>query len=170
MKINCPKCHRRIRIRKSKRHNKCRCGYSFLHKQSFGKGYEIYLVDTNVFIYALNKDRFRGRHCEKILTGSFPIATTGHVMDEIRRRHDYSLKIFNIKNISPEVDELRYNSLKTLSKADKSLIQCAIDYPEIVGIITNDIDIKSVVPNRLIQSESFFIGRPNEFLKKIGVL
>lgn len=131
----------------------------------------MYLLDANVFIYVLNNDPHRGKHCEKVMR--FNVATTQQVLDEIKQKHDFTPKIYKVGTISPEVEELKYDSDKMagkqLSKADKSLIQCAIDHPEICGIITNDFDIKSVSPEHLIKSETkFFIGRPNEFLKKMG--
>ena len=167
MKINCPECKRRVRIRRNNRFNTCKCGYQFPYRTSFSNIKEKYLLDANVFIYAINNDQYRGKHCHEVLTGAHPVATTGQVMDEVKQYHNYSVKVYNVKKISPEVDALRYNSVKELSLADKSLIQCAIDHPEVVGIITNDKDIISVVPNHLIKSEkTFFIGRANEFLKK----
>jgi rRNA-processing protein FCF1 len=167
MKVNCPECKRRIRIRKNKRINTCKCGYEFPHNHFFGNGRNVFLVDANVFIYAINNDRFRGKHCIKVLNSSHSLATTKSVIKEVKQWNKYRVKIYHVKEISKEVDELHYNSLKQLSKADKTLIQCAIDNPEISGIITNDPDIKNVVPSRLIRSEKkFFIGRPNEFLKK----
>lgn len=167
MKVNCPECHRRIRIRKKNRINTCKCGYEFSHTRCFGNGRDVYLLDANVFIYAINNDRFRGKHCRSVFNSSHSVATTNHVIKEVKQKNDYRVKIYSVKEISKEVNELRYNSIKKLSKADKSLIQCAIDNPEISGIITNDPDIKNVVPSRLIRSEKkFFIGRPNEFLKR----
>jgi len=101
------------------------------------------------------------------LGGSFYIATTINVIKEVKQYNPYRVKIYKVNEISKEVDELRYNSLKQLSLADKSLIQCAIDNPEICGIITNDFDFKSVCPERLIISDKeFFIGRPKDFLQK----
>lgn len=80
------------------------------------------------------------------------------------------MKVYDVENISPEVAELRYGDESyELSIADRSLIQCAIDNPEIGGIITYDTDIKNVVPSRLIRSEKpFFIGTADAFLKKRG--
>ena len=166
MKVNCPECRRRIKIRKNTRHNICTCG----HILQYSKHFEInpvYLLDANVFIYAINNDKYRGKHCQEILTTKANIATTENVINEVRQKNPYDVRIIKVKEISNEVNELKYNSLKELSLADKSLIQCAIDDPCIAGIITNDYDIKSVVPDRLIKNEkAFFIGRPNEFLKK----
>ena len=80
-------------------------------------------------------------------------------------------QIYNVKTISPEVAELHYDTQEDLSLADKSLIQCAIDHPEIAGIITYDKDISNVVPARLIKSEKkFFVGNAEQFLKKMNRL
>ena len=100
--------------------------------------------------------------------------TTDAVMNELslrQRDHMHFTKIYSVKGISPEVAELHYDTQEDLSLADKSLIQCAIDHPEIAGIITYDKDISNVVPARLIKSEKkFFIGNAEQFLKKINRL
>lgn len=167
MQANCPECKRRIKIRKQRRDNTCKCGYVFRHSKFFGDQVKVYLADANVFLYAINKNRHHGSYCKEILSGQYVIATTVQVLKEIRQYNPYRVKLYEIKEITEEVDELRYNSIKELSVADKSLIQCAIDHPEICGIITNDYDLKSVCPERLIITEkAFFIGRPKEFLKK----
>ena len=171
MKVNCPECKRRVRIRKNVRLNRCKCGYLFQHDHWFERENDVYLVDANVFIYALNNDEYRGKHCNAVLTGPYQIATTKRVIREVKQYNHYRVRYYEVKEICEDVDELCYNSLKELSDADKSLIQCAINNPEISGIITNDIDVKSVCPERLIMSQrKFFIGRPNEFLKWKGDL
>jgi len=167
MKTTCPKCKRRIRI-KNKRVIDCSCGHQFSHKKFYGD-VNTYLVDANIFIYALNKDRKNGDACKNVLSMFCgELSTTTHVIDELLRPCEYTMKVFPVTELSPEVKELRYgDEHKTLSLADKSLIQCAIDNPYVGGIITYDIDIKSVVPSRLIRSEKpFFIGTADEFLKK----
>ena len=166
MKANCPECKRRVRIRKNTRDNTCKCGHEFLYSRHF-EIVPIYLIDANVFIYAINKDKYHGKCCHELLTISTNLATTKQVISEVKQYNPYRIRYIIVKKISEEVHELRYNSIKELSVADKSLIQCAIDNPHVAGIITNDYDIKSVVPERLIRNEkAFFIGRPNEFLKK----
>jgi len=143
----------------------------FSHNITFGRGRSVYLVDANIFIYALNNDERYGKHCQIALSES--VATTEQVLAEVKQENIYNIRVYKVKKISPEVNALRYENdkMKTLSEADKSLIQCAIDNPEICGIITNDFDIKSVVPDHLIKSEvKFFVGRPHEFLKKMGRL
>jgi hypothetical protein len=171
VKKTCPKCQRRIRI-KNKREVKCKCGYEFSHNKCFGTGKEVYLVDANIFLYALNRDRYYGRYCaETLMHGGPMVATTVQVMDEIRQPNDIIVKLFDVKTISPEVDELHYDTAEDLSKADKSLIQCAIDHPEVIGIISYDTDIRNVVPTQLIKSEKkFFVGNAEEFLKKTNRL
>jgi len=169
MKVTCPKCKRRIRIR-NQRVIDCDCGHQFSHRKFYGD-VNTYLVDTNIFIYALNEDRWNGEACKNVLNMFIgELSTTIHVIDELLRPCKYIVKVLDVKNLSPEVMELRYGEeKKTLSLADKSLIQCAIDNPYVGGIITYDIDIKSVVPSRLIRSEKpFFIGTADEFLKKRG--
>jgi hypothetical protein len=91
-------------------------------------------------------------------------------MDEIRQYCEHTVKVYNVDKISPEVAEMRYGDERyELSIADRSLIQCSIDHPEIGGIITYDTDIKSVVPSRLIKTDKpFFIGTADAFLKKRG--
>jgi predicted nucleic acid-binding protein len=172
MQKTCPKCKRRIRIRKNKREVKCICGHEFSHNKCFGPGNEMYLIDANIFLYALNGDKYCGRYCnETIMHGGPSVATTKQVMQEIRQQNKFPVKVFDVKKISPEVDELHYDTAEDLSLADKSLIQCAIDHPEIIGIISYDADIKNVVPTQLIKSEKkFFVGNAQEFLKKTNQL
>lgn len=171
MRKTCPKCKRRIRI-KNKREVKCKCGYEFSHNKCFGLGNETYLVDANIFLYALNRDRFYGRYCSDTLAHcGKTLATTVQVMQEIKQPNNFAVKIIDVKKISPEVDELHYDTQQDLSLADKSLIQCAIDHPEIIGIISYDMDIRNVVPTQLIKSEKkFFVGNAQDFLKKTNQL
>jgi predicted nucleic acid-binding protein len=169
MKVNCPKCKRRVRIRKSKRDVKCPCGFEFSHRKFFGDA-DRYLIDTNIFLYAINRDQYYGDYCRQLLSCVGELVTTNHVIDEIKQFCEFKVKVYEIDEISPEVAELRYGDERyELSIADRSLIQCAIDYPEIGGIITYDADIKSVVPSRLIKTDKpFFIGTADAFLKKRG--
>jgi rRNA-processing protein FCF1 len=165
MKITCPECSRRIKIKRSTRNNICERGHNFSHRKTFGDMDQIYLVDANIILYAANKDPKRGYNC-KLIMETAPIKTTERVLKEIKQYNPFLMGAYKVKEISPEVKELKYNSLKELSDADRSLIQCAIDHPEIAGIITYDKDIESVVPSRLIKSEKkFFIGRPIEYMR-----
>jgi hypothetical protein len=97
------------------------------------------------------------------------IGTTNWVIKEVREYNPYRVRLYKVEKFSPEVMEIKFAGLKQPSFADKSLIQCAIDNPEICGIITNDQDIKNAVPSHMIRCEKpFFVGRANEFLKKKG--
>ena len=53
MKVTCPKCKRRFRLKKSRKMI-CKCGFEFIYSRYFGKE-KIYLVDANIIIYALKK-------------------------------------------------------------------------------------------------------------------
>ena len=170
MKTTCPTCKKRIRIRKSKRDVKCTCGHEFSRRKFFGDA-DKFLVDTNIFLYAMNRDRYYGSACSNLLSiCAGELITTNHVINEIRQYCPFTMKVYNVDKISPEVAEMRYGDESSyLSLADRSLIQCAIEHPEIGGIITYDTDIKNVVPSRLIKTEKpFFIGTAEEFLKKRG--
>ena len=166
MKVNCPDCNRRIKIRKNTRKNFCKCGHYFENK-NYWKVQDVYLVDANIMIYAIKNDKYRGEHSRNVLL-CFNIGTTIQAIKEVKCYNEYSdtIKIYYTK-ISDEVKNISSNTSKTPSLQDKSLIQCAIDNPEICGIVTNDPDIKNLVPSYLIKSSTnFFIGRPNELLKK----
>ena len=171
MKITCPICKRRFRLKKS-RMIQCKCGHEFAYSTHFGKE-KIYLVDANIIIYAINNDSHRGNSCKKVL--SMPnIATTERVFDEAQNDISFKLKTYKVKEICEELKELKTNTLKQPSEKDLSLIQAAIDHPEIGGIITYDQDFKGIATSGLIKSKSskyasnFFVGNAAEFLKKYG--
>jgi len=168
MKTTCPKCKRRIRIKKGKRDLRCPCGFQLSRRKFFGDANK-YLIDTNIFLYAVNKEKRFGDACITLLSAyTGELATTNYVIDEIRQYCEHTVKVYKVDKLSPEVAELRYGDESyPLSLADKSLIQCAIENPEIAGIITYDTDIKSVVPSSLIKSEKpFYVLTADEFLKK----
>ena len=172
MKITCPGCKRRIRLKKS-RNIKCKCGHEFSYSKYFGKD-RIFLIDANIIIYSLNNDSNRGKSCNKVL--SMPnIATTEGVLKEVRNYKNKKLKIYKVKEISKELKELKTNELKQPSKKDFSLIQAAINHPETGGIITYDRDFKAIATSGLIKSKSskyaakFFVGNAEEFLKKYRI-
>jgi len=171
MKITCPSCKRRIRLKKS-RNIKCICGHEFSYSTYFGKD-RVFLIDANIIIYSLNNDRQRGKSCKKILSLS-NIATTERVINEVQNYKNKKLKIYTVKEISKELKELKTNNLKQPSMKDLSLIQAAIDHPEIGGIITYDRDFKDIATSGLINSKSskfaanFFVGNAMDFIKKYG--
>lgn len=172
MKSTCPECKRRIRLKKS-RIIKCKCGHEFSYSTYFGKD-RVFLIDANIIIYSLNKDPQRGTSCKKVLSLS-NIATTERVIKEVRNYSNKKLKIYKVEGISEELKELKTNSLKQPSLKDFSLIQAAIDHPEIGGIITYDRDFKAIATSGLMKSKSskfeaeFFVGPAVDFLKKFRI-
>ena len=140
MRKTCPKCSRRIRVRKE-RAPKCACGYEFTYSKCFGAPNEVYLIDTNIFLYALNHEGYFGEYCNEVLNNGSSVATTRQVIEEIRQPNNYRVRLYDVKEISKEVKELHYDTAEDLSFADRSLIQCAIDHPEVIGIISYDYEI-----------------------------
>jgi len=171
MKATCPLCKRRIRLIKS-RNIKCKCGHEFSYTSYFGKN-RVFLIDANIIIYSLNNDVHRGNSCNKVLS-MINIATTERVLNEVKNKFNRKIKIFKIKEISQELRQLKTNTLKQPSEKDLSLIQAALDHPEIGGIITYDNDFKAIATRGFINSKSskndidFFVGDAEEFLKKYG--
>jgi len=169
MKITCPNCKRRIRLKKS-RNIKCKCGHEFSYSTYFGKD-RVFLIDANIIIYSINNDAHRGQSCKNVLS-MLNIATTERVLNEVKKDLDMKIRIYKVKEICQELKELKTNTLKQPSEKDLSLIQAAIDHPEIGGIITYDRDFKAIATSGLIKSKSskyesnFFVGNAVEFLKK----
>ena len=169
MKVTCPQCKRRIRLKKS-RNIKCKCGHEFSYSTYFGKD-RVFLIDANIIIYSINNDAHRGNSCKNVLSKS-NIATTERVLNEVQNDIDIKLRTYKVKEICQELKELKTNTLKQPSEKDLSLIQAAIDNPEIGGIITYDKDFKNIAATGLIMSKSsekspeFWVGNAKEFLKK----
>ena len=171
MKITCPKCKRRILLKKS-RNITCKCGHEFSYSTYFGKD-RVFLIDANIIIYSLNNDAYRCNSCKNVLS-MLNIATTERVLDEVQNDFNTMIRTYKVKQICQELKELKTNTLKQPSEKDLSLIQAAIDHPEIGGIITYDQDFKAIATSGLIKSRSskyashFFVGNAEEFLKKYG--
>lgn len=171
MKLTCPECKRRIRLKKS-RNITCKCGHEFSYSTYFGKD-RVFLVDANIIIYSLNNDAHRGNSCKSVLSKS-NIATTERVLDEVQNDFDTKLRTYKVKEVCQELKDLKTNTLKQPSVKDLSLIQAAIDHPEIGGIVTYDRDFKAIATSGLIMSKSskyasdFFVGNAAEYLKKYG--
>lgn len=171
MKITCPECKRRIRVKRQRIMRKCKCGYQFTYEECFGTLNKIYLVDANICIYSINNDKYRGAHCSKVLSRN-NIATTDIVFKEIRGPVPKSVKVYQTGKISSDIREIHTNRLKKQpSIQDLSLIQVAIKRPEIAGIITYDRDFKDIAAGGLVLLQSkrgatFWIGNAREFLRK----
>jgi len=171
MHATCERCSRRIRIH-NRRVIRCVCGHELSHKRFYGTSKPVYLLDANIFLYSHNVTPWVGSLCRRIFVEQHDgIATTDRVMDELPCLGGYYvIKVFDVKALSEEVDAMRYDELRPLSVADKSLIQCSIEHPEIAGIVTYDADIRGVCPASLIKSDRpFFIGDALAFMKRMGM-
>jgi predicted nucleic acid-binding protein len=180
MKITCPYCKRRIRIRRGDE-ILCKCNKK-LHYMKFFKGkisFIVYLIDANILIYAENKHDKRSKNCQKILkinSSKIKIGTTDIIIDEVKKDSNINIsekiKIYKTGKISEELKNLKTNYIKQPSNADLSLVQAAIEHPEIKGIITFDRDFSRIATRGLIQkksSSSFWLGNATEFLKKYEI-
>ena len=169
MRVTCQKCKRRIRLRKS-RDMKCICGHVLKYEDYFGKKKGMYLLDANIFIYWKNNDPMRYEFCREVINDKH-VATVDTIVKEIGSILP-NMKVYKVKEILEEVRDLKTDSLKKPSAHDISLIQVAIDNPEIVGIITYDADLKKIASAGIIQSKSgykdnFFVGNAEDYLKKV---
>ena len=170
MKVTCPICKRHFRLRKS-RNMHCICGYVFSFSDVLSKE-RVFLLDANVFLYALNNHPAYGWDCtEVLLLGS--VATTEQVLAEVHQDFKPTIPIYRIGTLAAELKELQASSLKQPSAADLSLLQAALNHPEVGGIITYDADFKAIASAGFIQSKSqgssadFWVGTAKEFLKKM---
>jgi len=169
MKLTCPECRRRIKIKRS-RHITCHCGHLFNCESLYGRPQQ-YLVDANIVLYAINKDERYGKYCEKVLD-HLKIATTKRVFAELKNYRGDHIHIYDVKEISPEIAELHTNRMKQPTEADLSLIQAAVNRPEIKGIISYDSDIKAVAASGIVDKLSLsmhahlIVGNAQEILKR----
>lgn len=141
--------------------------------------YVVYLIDANILIYAENKTDKRSNTCDRILKFNSPkikIGTTDVIIDEVKKNKRITmpkkLTIYKPGKISEELSDLKTNYLKQPSIADLSLVQAAIDNPEIRGLITYDKDFGRIATKGIIQnksSTSFWLGNAKEFLTKYEV-
>jgi hypothetical protein len=169
-KITCPKCKRRVRIKKSDVLRCEKCGYDE-HYANFKKIGKIFLVDANIIINAINRNPRSGSDCQEVLLRS-GIATTEQVISEIGKHDKNPYHVFKVGKISADLKELKANSFKQPSENDLSLVQAAIDNPDVVGIITYDNDFfmiaaKGIVLSRSSKPLGFWVGTAKDFLKKV---
>lgn len=136
---------------------------------------DMYLVDANVFINAIQTPGMRGRISRWVLENpNLKIATTYQVLREVHNMPEEmrkSLILFRVRRVDPVVESVKPQyGKKEASGPDKSLIQAAIDHEEVKGIITFDRDFKNIATTGLIQVK---MGRkvdvltPHELKKKI---
>jgi predicted nucleic acid-binding protein len=130
------------------------------------------LIDANILINAKEEGK-KDRICQRILCEN-RLATTYLVKKEARGI-DINLKIFKITKISQELKETRLPGLKQASTADKSLIQAAVNYHTIIGIITYDNDFFNIAAKGYVERKSnykrhFLVKTAKEYLISIGAL
>jgi rRNA-processing protein FCF1 len=174
MKVNCPKCKRRIRITRGQI-LVCKCGnrldYQYFFRRKSNK--DIFLIDANVIIYSVNNNMEFNTCCKKILcmkSNNIRIATTERVKKEVKG-FDMPNTIISYKTgpITNDLLDLKTNYLKQPSEADLSLIQAARQHPEIKGLITYDKDFCRIAACGIIEKKSstkFWLGTAKEFLRK----
>jgi len=180
MKVTCPHCKRRIRLRRGK-DVLCKCNNKLSYMQFFRDkiSYIVYLIDANILIYAENTTDKRSGSCNKVLRFNSPeikIGTTDVIIDEVKKNKNIEmpkkLAIYKSGKISEELTDLKTNYLKQPSQADLSLIQAAIENPEIRGLITYDKDFGRIATKGIIQKKSstnFWLGNAREFLTKYEI-
>ncbi len=177
MKVTCPHCKRRMRLFRNRK-NSCACGTllnyrHFLHEKI---AYDVYLVDANILIYALDSRSTRRKYCQAILAmqlESMSIATTQQILEEvgsaIEQQLSDTLLVYHIGVITNDLKEIKTNVLKQPSIADLSLVQAAYEHPEVRGIITYDNDFARIATAGLVErkaSVKFWLGNAKEFVEK----
>jgi len=180
MKVTCPFCKRRIRIKRGEEIT-CRCNNK-LHYTKFFKNkikYIVYLIDANILIYSDNKKDKRFNDCKKILdfnSSKIKIGTTDVILDEVKENKNIKIndnvKIYKTGKIYDQIKDLKTNYLKQPSTADLSLVQAAIEHAEIKGIITYDKDFSRIATRGVIQKKSssnFWLGNAGQFLMKYEI-
>lgn len=180
MKVTCPECKRRVRIKRGQEYI-CKCNKKINYMSYFRKkiDYVVYLVDANIFIYSENKKDKRNESCKRVLKFNSPkvkIGTTDVIIDEIKENKKIEvtekIKIYKTGRILDELMDLKTNYLKQPSKGDLSLVQTAIEHAEVKGIITYDKDYERIATKGIIQMKSsadFWLGTAGEFLKKYKI-
>jgi predicted nucleic acid-binding protein len=173
MRITCPHCSRRIRLKKS-RQMLCQCGYEFEYSTYYRGETPVYLVDANILIYAIRNDAHHGKACQTLVmsSGPFLLGMTETVLSEIKQEPPWALKIYKVKVVEQELRELfTEKTVKQASLADLSLIPAARERPEVRGIVTYDVDFKNIATAGLVRTKEgrFFVGTADEALRKHGL-
>lgn len=177
MKITCPRCKRRIHIRRGRK-NVCACGtlLNYRHYLHEKIAYDVYLLDANILIYAFEPKSTRRKYCQAILalrSSSICIATTHQIIEEVgsilEQKLPETLLLYTVSMIPSDLAEVKTNVFKQPSVADLSLVQAASEHPEVRGIITYDNDFTRIATAGLLErksSEKFWLGTAKEFLEK----
>ena len=177
MKITCPRCKRRIKIRRGEQRN-CACGKYLDYRTFFKKRipYDVFLLDANVFIYAFENDNLKAQACKKIIysnSESIKIGTTNDVLneigEEIQSQLPNGLIRYSTGKIEDELLHTRASCLKQPSEADMSLLKASIEHPEIHGLITYDYDFQNIATAGIVSrrsSRKFWLGDAEKFVLK----
>ena len=179
MKVTCPVCKRRIRLRRGQT-IKCKCGNSLNYRRFFNEkiAYVVYLLDANILIYAANHKDPRHRYCQQVInfnSDDIKIGITERVKKElvsINNRIPAHIIIYKTGQINDDILDLKTNYLKQPSENDLSLIQAARLHPEVRGIITYDKDFGRIATKGIIEKRSsikFWLGDAKEFLGKYEI-
>ncbi|RLF36385.1 MAG: hypothetical protein DRN08_01415 [Thermoplasmata archaeon] len=180
MKVTCPRCKRRLRVRRGV-DVVCKCGEKLEYMRFFRDimEYVVYLIDANILIYATSRDDLHRRYCRMVMRFDSPyikIGTTDVIIREVNRnkriRIPGTIRIYHVDRLSDEIKSLKTNYLKQPSEADLSLVQAALNHAEIQGIITYDKDFGRIATRGLIQRKSstkFWLGNAKQFLEKYEV-
>jgi predicted nucleic acid-binding protein len=139
----------------------------------------VYLIDANIIIYAENKKDKRHFSCRKILkfnSNAIKIGTTDVILSEVQNEDNSPfsdhIMVYKTGKLTDEIANLRTNFLKQPSPADLSLVQAAMEHPEVKGIITYDRDFGRIATQGVIQKRSattFWLGNASSFLRKYEV-
>lgn len=179
LKVTCPHCKRHIRIRRGETIT-CNCGYSLSYRRFFNEkiNHVVYLIDTNILIYASHKNNPRVRYCRQVVSFDSPDIKMG-ITERIRRElgdlADNLPKNIIVYKTGPILDDLldlKTNYLKQPSETDLSLIQAARQHPEVRGIITYDKDFGRIAASGIIERNSsvkFWLGDAKKFLEKYEI-
>jgi hypothetical protein len=104
------------------------------------------------------------------------IGTTDVILSEIKNDLPYAAPdhviVYKTGKLTDEIANLRTNFLKQPSVADLSLVQAALEHPEVKGIITYDRDFGRIATQGIIQKRSavtFWLGNASSFLRKYEV-
>lgn len=179
MKITCPSCKRRMKLQRGEK-RQCRCG-NWLDYRSFFRlrtPYDVYLLDANIMIYAKDNPTYQGEMCRKILsvkTASIHMGTTTEIIKEIgpivKKQLPETIHIYKSGKLLRTLERLKATGFKQPSQADLSLIQAAIEHPEIHGIITYDQDFNRIATAGFVEKHSsrkFLIINAAKFIKKFN--
>ncbi len=177
MKITCPSCKRRIKLRRGEK-KQCYCGNWLDYRWFFKKRipYDVYLLDANIMIYADKNKGKRSQLCKKTLSVKTPtlrVGTTQQILEEIgetiRKKLPKTILIYTAGKILNKLKGTKATGFKQPSKVDLSLLQTALEHPEIHGIITYDNDFRRIAASGFIEQHSsrkFLITTAAAFQKK----